>query len=139
MAIQQRNKQTSIILTFRILQFVKQLRRRVKPRVQHGSIDASPLGISLAPSLRSVAQNLSRISVQDAKQSRRVANRICKSQKGATFTRSSRNLQTPASAAPASRNLGNEVQQYVHGSFCLVSTTEPAGLVCFATSTANSM
>ncbi|KAI4674722.1 uncharacterized protein J4E84_010463 [Alternaria hordeiaustralica] len=118
MAIQQRNKQTSIILTFRILQFVKQLRRRVKPRVQHGSIDASPLGISLAPSLRSVAQNPSRISVQDAKQSRRVANRICKSQKGATFTRPSRNLQTPASAAPASRNLGNEVQhmlRYVDG------------------------
>ncbi len=138
MAIQQRSKQTSIMLTSRILQFVKQLRRRVKPRVLDGSIDASPLGSKLGPSVRSITHDLTRISVRDAKQSRRVANRICKRQKGAKLIRSSRKLQRPGSAAPASRNLGNEVQQYVYGSFCLVSTTEPAGLVCFAMSTASS-
>ncbi|CAN9293774.1 unnamed protein product [Alternaria alternata] len=111
MAIQQRSKQTSIILTFRILQFVKQLRRRVKPRVLDGSIDANALGSRLSPSLRSIANGLSRISVQDAKQSRRVAHRICKSQhKNPELKRSSRKLQTPGSAAPASRNLGDEVQ-----------------------------
>ncbi|KAB2108306.1 hypothetical protein AG0111_0g2923 [Alternaria gaisen] len=111
MAIQQRSKQTSIILTFRILQFVKQLRRRVKPRVLDGSIDANALGSRLSPSLRSIANGLSQISVQDAKQSRRVAHRICKSQhKNPELKRSSRKLQTPGSAAPASRNLGDEVQ-----------------------------
>ncbi|CAN9229855.1 unnamed protein product [Alternaria alternata] len=111
MAIQQRSKQTSIILTFRILQFVKQLRRRVKPRVLDGSIDANALGSRLSPSLRSIANGLSRIGVQDAKQSRRVAHRICKSQhKNPELKRSSRKLQTPGSAAPASRNLGDEVQ-----------------------------
>lgn len=120
MAIQQRSsstasKQTSIILTFRILQFVKQLRRRVEPRVLDGSIDPDRLGIKLSPCVRSISNGLSRINAQDARQS----HRICKSQhKNPELNRSSRKLQTPASAAPASRNLaGDKVQQYVYGSF----------------------
>ncbi|EUC29199.1 hypothetical protein COCCADRAFT_107162 [Bipolaris zeicola 26-R-13] len=69
------SKQTSIILTLRILLFVKQLRRRVEPRVHNGSsVDSGRLGVRLF--------------------------------------RSSGESHTPASAAPASRNLaGDKVQQ----------------------------
>ncbi|USP82071.1 hypothetical protein yc1106_09345 [Curvularia clavata] len=93
--IQQRNaaQRTSIALTFRILLFVKQLRRRVEPRMQHGNL----LGSSICPSVRSP---------------------------------SSRHLDTPASAAPASRNLARDkVQQYVFGSFCLVSSAHVPALI----------
>ncbi|KAH4065921.1 hypothetical protein HBH69_094040 [Parastagonospora nodorum] len=43
MAIYQR-KQTKILLTFKVLQFVNQLRRRVRPRTLHGSFGVCPLG-----------------------------------------------------------------------------------------------
>jgi hypothetical protein len=111
MAIPQR-KQTSIILTFRILQFVKQLRRRVQPRMLDGSIDASNLDNRIFPGIRRISKGLSRISI-DAKQSRRVANRICKARQ--RNPKSSRSSFKPGTAPPASRNLaGDEVQQYVH-------------------------
>jgi hypothetical protein len=117
MAIQQR-KQTSIILTFRILQFVNQLRRRVKPRVLDGSINASSLGLRIFPALRRNTRRFSRISIRDAKQSRCIAQRICKARQRSP--ESSRSSLRPSSAAPASRNVAShEVQQYVQEAFVL--------------------
>lgn len=138
---QQRSKQTSILLTFCILQFVRQLRRRVKPRVREGSIDTRSLGITL-PGVSSAPSPS--IKVQDAKQMRRAAHGVCKSQcqhhDNPALVRSSCHLHTPASAAPASRNLADDkVQQYVFGSFCLVSPTKVSPVGCCAQSTVNSM
>jgi hypothetical protein len=117
MAIQQR-KQTSIILTFRILQFVKQIRRRVKPRVLDGSIDAINLGNRIFPGFRRISKGWSRISTRDAKQSRCAANRICKARQ--RNPKSSRSSSRPGSVAPASQNVAShEVQQYVQEAFVL--------------------
>ncbi|KAF1830082.1 hypothetical protein BDW02DRAFT_508425 [Decorospora gaudefroyi] len=65
MAIQQRT-QTSIMLTFKILQFVKQLRRRVTPRVFDGSIETSNLGVQAPPTLRKISDGLFRISMESS-------------------------------------------------------------------------
>ncbi|KAF1944035.1 hypothetical protein EJ02DRAFT_432805 [Clathrospora elynae] len=106
MAILQR-KRLNISLTFKVLQF---LRRLTKPRVLEGSIDESHLGAKTSPSLRSISNGLSRISIQDAKKPR-VAHRICKNRQHPRSSRSSRRVQTPGSVTPASRNLAvDEVQ-----------------------------
>lgn len=109
MAIQQR-KQTDIILTFKVLQFVNQLRRRVKPRRLDGST-TPVLGTTQVShqSLRAL-NGLSGISVHHGKQlgaTNRVSKRISK--------RASKLLkQTPGSDVAVTPNVsGDEVQQYV--------------------------
>ncbi|KAF2848090.1 hypothetical protein T440DRAFT_470442 [Plenodomus tracheiphilus IPT5] len=77
MAVQlQQRRRTSLLLTFKVLQFVNQLRRRVKPRVSQGTLDETDLGTDTAlglKKLRSISNGLAKISVEDAKPPRRVA------------------------------------------------------------------
>jgi hypothetical protein len=138
MAIQQR-KQSSIILTFKVLQFVRQLRRRVKPRVLEASIDANNLSTRKYPALRTISEGLSRISIQDAKHSRRLVNRICGTRRPRKLSRSS--LRAQGSVTPANRNLArHKLQQYVHGRSCFVSSTKALGTTgCLGPSTASSL
>ncbi|KAH7371271.1 hypothetical protein BKA66DRAFT_573006 [Pyrenochaeta sp. MPI-SDFR-AT-0127] len=113
MAVQQR-KQSSLILTFKVLRFVNQLRRRVKPRVPEGSVAPVDLGTEIAPSHQSlgiISNELSRISTRDGKHARRVANGVCKSRKpnAKAFRRSLRE-HTPESHVSAAPNTpGDEV------------------------------
>ncbi|KAH9877701.1 hypothetical protein J1614_002918 [Plenodomus biglobosus] len=76
MAIPHDRRRTSIILTFKVLQFVNQLRRRVKPRVSQGTLDSTDLGTETSlglKSLRSISNGLASIS---AKPPRRVAHAV---------------------------------------------------------------
>lgn len=118
MAISQR-KHTSILLTFKVLQFVNQLRRRVKPRVCEGSSSDSPtLGTEPALGLRrlrTLSTRRSRISIRNARHSRRTANRVCNSrQRDLKEFRTSRKVHAPGWDVSATGNIaGDEVQQYV--------------------------
>ncbi|KAF1846885.1 uncharacterized protein K460DRAFT_278146 [Cucurbitaria berberidis CBS 394.84] len=113
MAIQQR-KQSSIILTFKVLQFVNQLRRRVKPRRLEASIDPVHLGTDTSLGLNSISNGLSRISIKDAKQSRRDAHRVCKTRKtGPKTCRPSLRLQTPGSDVSAIPNVTSDEVQHM--------------------------
>ncbi|KAL7773220.1 hypothetical protein CFE70_003184 [Pyrenophora teres f. teres 0-1] len=99
MAMQQTGKPLGIMLTLKILQFVRQLRRRVKPRVLEGSRAGDQLGITFAPKVRSLSRRLTLIGVRGATQSQRHAHGVRRQQKGRD------------SAAPANRNLaGDKVQ-----------------------------
>ncbi|KAJ4343680.1 hypothetical protein N0V95_006583 [Ascochyta clinopodiicola] len=83
MAISQR-KQTNVLLTFKVLHFVSQLRRRVKPRVQGGFNHDPQLGNGLSTSrkaLRRFSEGLSRLGARNATQPQHIANRICKCRK----------------------------------------------------------
>ncbi|EDU48410.1 conserved hypothetical protein [Pyrenophora tritici-repentis Pt-1C-BFP] len=113
MAMQQNDKPLGIILTWKILQFVRQLRRRVKPRVLDGSITGDHLGIKFAPKVRSLSRRLTLIGVRGAKHSQRHAHGILGQQKGREPWRSPRKLQTLDSAAPANRNLAGDKVQHV--------------------------
>ena len=118
MAMQQNNRPLGIILTLKILQFVRQLRRRVKPRVLDGSITGDGLGIVFTPKVRTLSRRLTLIGVRGAKESQRHSQRIRRQRKGRESWRSAHKLQTLDSAAPANRNLaGDKVQQYVLSSF----------------------
>ncbi|KAJ8107156.1 hypothetical protein OPT61_g9061 [Boeremia exigua] len=77
-------KQTNVLLAFKVLHFVSQLRRRVKLRVQGGFDDGPQLGKTLSTdgkAMRRVTRGLSRLGARDAKQPQHVANRICKCRK----------------------------------------------------------
>jgi len=124
MAMQQNNKPLGIILSFKVLQFVRQLRRRVKPRVLDGSIAGHGLGIALTAKVRPLSRRLTLIGVRGAREeSQRHPQRARRSRqrRGREPWRSAhKQLQTHTadSAAPANRNLaGDKVQQYVLSSF----------------------
>lgn len=77
MAMEQprRRTRTSIILAFKVLQFVNQLRRRVKPRGSQGTLESTDLGTETSlglKNLRSMSDGLARIAVEDAKPPREV-------------------------------------------------------------------
>lgn len=115
MAIQE-SKQTNIFLTFKVLQFVNHLRRRVKPRILKASIDPVDLGSTeCSLGLRSIGSGLSRVRSQNAKQSGRLAKRVCKRRRsGSKAFRPSLKVQTTGSDVSAIPNAsGDEVQQYV--------------------------
>ncbi|CAA9959741.1 hypothetical protein PTMSG1_03149 [Pyrenophora teres f. maculata] len=101
MAMQQTGKPLGIMLTLKILQFVRQLRRRVKPRVLEGSRAGDQLGIKFAPKVRSLSRRLTLIGVRGATQSQRHAHGVRRQQKGRD------------SAAPANRNLAGDKVQHV--------------------------
>ncbi|EFQ84960.1 hypothetical protein P3342_005097 [Pyrenophora teres f. teres] len=101
MAMQQTGKPLGIMLTLKILQFVRQLRRRVKPRVLEGSRAGDQLGITFAPKVRSLSRRLTLIGVRGATQSQRHAHGVRRQQKGRD------------SAAPANRNLAGDKVQHV--------------------------
>lgn len=115
MAIQHRT-QPSIFLTLKVLQFVNQLRRRLKPRLQ-GSNYPSLLGTELClgletKAIRSIAKGLSRVGLQDRKLNSHASDRVCK--RRALKSRPSLKLQTPGQDSPTIQNVsGGEVQQYV--------------------------
>jgi len=122
MAMQPNNKPLGILLALAILQCVRQLRRRVKPRVLHGSIAGHGLGIACTPKVRTLSRRLTLIGVRGAREeSQRHPQRVRRSRRprGREPWRSAhKQLQTPDSAAPANRNLaGDKVQQYVLSSF----------------------
>lgn len=117
MAIQQRRTHHSILLTLKVLQFVNQLRRRLKPRVQSAA-GPSPLGAEAclgleSKALRSFTKGLSRVGPQERKPLNHASDRVCKS-RNKHRTRPSLKLQTPGKDDPAIQNIsGGEVQQYV--------------------------
>jgi hypothetical protein len=114
MAIHQR-KQTNILLTFKVLLFVNQLRRRVKPRNRDGSARLCQLG-SDALGLRAI-KNISagerpHTSARNTEPLLHGPRRVCKRRK------SNANLsQRPGCrVSAASDTSGEEVQQYVERS-----------------------
>ena len=139
MAIQKR-KQSSIILAFKVLQFVNQLRRRVKPRMLDVPSKHLQPGTGLPRSHKGfnlISNELSRISVRDSKQARRVANRVCKSRKDHA-QRSSPKVQTPVPDVSATPNVARDkMHQYVQASSLLVSSTK-LGLACLLLSMTSS-
>ncbi len=115
MAVDQPRRQT-IFLTFKVLQFVNQLRRRIKRRILQESIESGQLGIRLPLShkhLGIVGRGSSRSNAHDAKHSRHVIDRVRKSRKSQSKKRPLK-LECPGLAASATPNVhGEEVQQYV--------------------------
>lgn len=120
MAIQQHCSQlqpqrASIYLTFKIIQVINQLRRRLKPRVS-GSASTSLLGTATSlglesKALKTIAQGLSRVGFQERKQLHHASNRISKSRKK---TRPSLKPQRSGEHNAVYPNTsGEEVQQYV--------------------------
>jgi hypothetical protein len=90
MAIHQR-KQTNVLLTFKVLQFVNQLRQRVKPRTPDGSVRFCQLGTD-ALGLRAIKNGYSCVSSGGPLRASSVRNtksllhhgprRVCKRRKG---------------------------------------------------------
>lgn len=124
MAISQpKRARASIILALKVLQFVHQLRRRVKPRVSKGLITTVNLGADSTlgrTNLRSISRGLAaKISIQDAQPPRRVADRVCKTRKRYPKSlRSSRRVHTAGSDVSELLNAsGDGVLQYVRTSF----------------------
>jgi hypothetical protein len=114
MAIHQR-KQTNILLTFKVLLFVNQLRRRVKPRNRDGSARLCQLG-SDALGLRAI-KNISagkrpHISARNTEPLLHGPGRACKRRKrNANLSR-----RPGCRVSAASDTSGEEVQQYVERS-----------------------
>ena len=108
-------QRASIYLTFKIIQVVNQLRRRLKPRVS-GSASISLLGTATSlglesKALKTIAQGLSRVGFQERKQLHHASNRISKSRKK---TRPSLKPQRSGDHNAVRPNTsGEEVQQYV--------------------------
>jgi hypothetical protein len=128
MAVRQR-KQTDVLLTFKVLHFISQLRRRVRPRMQRGFDNDPQLATKSSVDrkvLKRISEGLSRLSVRDAKRPQHIANRICKCRKNNQKTfRPALRLRTSGSDVPdRSNESGEEVQQYVERSFRLVSSTK---------------
>lgn len=122
-------RQTNILLTFKVLHFVSQLRRRVKPRVQSGFDDDPRLGNALPTdrkAMRRFGEGLSRLGARDPKQPQHIANRVRKYRKNnQKLFRPVLRLHTSGADEPERSNgSGEEVQQYVERSFRLVSSTK---------------
>lgn len=118
MAIQQRKQsKTSILLTFKVLQFVNQIRRRIKPRILDGSTRPCQLGNdSLHPrTLDSVLRGPSWISRHSISLSHHDRRRVCKSRDNyARRLKPSPKLRASASDVSVSSDIsGGQVQQYV--------------------------
>jgi hypothetical protein len=116
MAIHQR-KQTNILLTFKVLQFVNQLRRRVKPRTRDGSTKLCQLGTDVL-GLRAIKSNSNgraRLGARNVKPFRYSPRRVCKSRENnAKVFRPSDEPRAPGwHVSAASDTSGEEVQQYV--------------------------
>jgi hypothetical protein len=108
--------QTNMLLTFKVLQFVNQLRRRVKPRTLDGSIRVGQLG-SDALGLRAI-KNISSGGRRNTKPLHHGPRRVCKRRRGkANQSAWIPELQRPGRrVSAASDTSGEEVQQYVERS-----------------------
>jgi hypothetical protein len=117
MALRQPRSQSSILLTLRVLQFVKQLRRRLKSPSQ-GPKCSTTLGAETcldfeSKALRSLAKGISRVGLQNRKYLLNASGRICKS-RDRKNVRPTLKLQTPGQDQPVIQNVvGGEVQQCV--------------------------
>lgn len=118
-------KQAQLLLAFKVLHFVNQLRRRVKTRVQCG-VDHDPrLGNYLQADRKALRRisGLSRLGAREAKKPQHIANRIRKGRKNSqkSFTPALKLRTSVAGPSVCSNESGEEVQQYVKRSFRLVS------------------
>jgi hypothetical protein len=118
-------KQAQLLLAFKVLHFVNQLRKRVKIRMQGGFDDDPLLGNYLQADRKALRRTsgLARLGARDAKQPQHIANRISKCRKNNQKSfRPVLRLRTSGSGDPVCSNeSGEEVQQYVERSFRLVS------------------
>jgi hypothetical protein len=119
MAIYPRKQANMMLLTFKVLRFVNQLRRRVKPRTLDGSASLCQLGTD-ALGLRAiksgcVSSGRLRTSVRNTKSRHHGPKRVCKRRKGRTEPLGSwPKLRTSALHVSAgSDTCAEEVQQYV--------------------------
>lgn len=114
------NHHTSFLLTFQVLQFVNQIRRRLKPRTRHGStrlcrINASAPGLH---ALKNIPTRLQRIRPRrNVKTLHHGCGRVCKKRKNnVTIVDCVSRRGAPGWHVPANSDAaGDEVQQYVRG------------------------
>ncbi|KAJ4984851.1 C2H2 transcription factor [Stagonosporopsis vannaccii] len=124
-------KQTNILLAFKVLHLVSQLRRRVKPRVRRGFDDDPQLGNALPvdrKAMRRFGEGLSRLGSRGAKQPQHIANRVCKCRKnGQKLFRPVLRLHAPgADGSECSNRSGEEVQHMLSSVDSLLGPTEKA-------------
>lgn len=118
-------KQAQLLLAFKVLHFVNQLRRRVKTCVQSGVDDDPRLGKFIQTDRKALRRisGLSRLGAREATQPQHIASRIGKgrkhSHKSSKPVLKLRTLVAGPSVCP--NESGEEVQQYVERSFRLVS------------------
>lgn len=106
MANQQR-KQTSLLLTCRVLRFVHQLRQRVKPRVLEGSVNSGMLGTS--GRALGCPNGVSMISIRKAKRLRQLNRARRGNQRRPKWPRLSPGVQRPFAGASATPTVtGND-------------------------------
>ncbi|KAF2873583.1 hypothetical protein BDV95DRAFT_489802 [Massariosphaeria phaeospora] len=105
MAIQQG---TQFFLTLKVLQFVQQLRRRLKPRVLGSLLGTETSLGSKSKTIQSIAKGLSRVGLQERKQTHHASDRSPKSKS----LKPSLKLQTPGRRGSVHPNTcGEEVQR----------------------------
>ncbi|KAF2997040.1 hypothetical protein E8E13_000594 [Curvularia kusanoi] len=107
-------QQPDVLLVFRVLQFVGQLRRRVQPRTQRGFVD-DPRSNSKVSTNRTTSrrfsEGLSRLGIRrDAKQPQYIANRISKSRRHNHKPVITRPRASGADDSDRSNEAGGEVQ-----------------------------
>ncbi|CAI6340882.1 unnamed protein product [Periconia digitata] len=115
MAIQQHRSKPSILLALKVLQFVHQLRRRLKPR-------ASIFGRNVCLGLESkglckLAKGLPHTGLQKQRHSNHAPDRVCKNwNNGRTRTRPRLKLQTAekGNGLAIQNHLGKEMQHMLH-------------------------
>ncbi|KAH7384105.1 hypothetical protein DE146DRAFT_759903 [Phaeosphaeria sp. MPI-PUGE-AT-0046c] len=121
MAIYQR-KQTNILLAFKVLQFVKQLRRRVQPRILHGATSVCHLGTDVL-GLRAIKRSCDRgPRVRNTRSLHHGQKHVCKRRKRRVGSLGSRpNLQGPALHNSAASDTCAEKVQHMLSSIDRVS------------------
>jgi len=82
MALHQPRPRSSLLLTLRVLQFVKQLRRRLKPHAQglscRSKFSAETCLELESKALRSLAKGMSRVSLKNKQHLLNASGRVCK-------------------------------------------------------------
>lgn len=128
MMAKRQSQQPDVLLVFRVLQFVGQLRRRVQPRTQRGFVDdpwSNNKVCANRTTSRRFSEGLSRLGIRrNAKQPQYIANRISKSRRSNHKPVITRPRASGADDSDRSNEAGGEVQQYVERSFRLVSSTK---------------
>jgi hypothetical protein len=120
MAIYQR-RESNILLTFKVLQFVKHIRQRVKPRTLDGSTSLCQLGTHALGlrAIEGISSGPSRSRTRNARLLHGSPRRVCKRRKN-NARALGRSFNTRATVFPVSVALdtaGEKVQQYVQRSF----------------------
>jgi hypothetical protein len=118
-------KQAQLLLAFKVLHFVNQLRRRVKTRMQSGFNNDPRLGKLIQADRKALRRisGLSRLGAREVTQPQHIANRISKGRKYSqkSFKPVPKLRTSVAGPSVFPNESGEEVQQYVERSFRLVS------------------